>query len=128
MMKPAAIGRATLLTLSVLASLLSGAGTGLFATQSHGSETTIKVVAQKFRYTPNEIVLQKGQTVVLEFTALDFEHGFNIPELHLRADLSPDKLTRVAVTPLKAGIFEFMCDNFCGDDHEEMAGRIIVKE
>jgi cytochrome c oxidase subunit II len=127
-MKLPMISRATRFTLNVVIVLVAALLLTLLATRSHGSEAVIKIVAQKFKYTPNEIVLQKGQTVVLEFTALDFEHGFNIPDLHLRADLPPDKVTRLVLTPQKAGVFEFACDNFCGDDHEDMAGRIIVKE
>jgi heme/copper-type cytochrome/quinol oxidase subunit 2 len=26
------------------------------------------------------------------------------------------------------GVYEFLCDNFCGSDHEEMSGRIVVRE
>ena len=38
-------------------------------------------------YTPNEIVLKTGVPAVLEFTSLDFVHGFKVPDLNLRADL-----------------------------------------
>ena len=93
---------------------------------SAAQEPVIKIVAQRFRYTPNEIVLKKGQTAVLEFTSLDFVHGFNIPELKLRADLPPGKVTTVRVRFDEAGSYDFLCDNFCGDGHEEMAGRFVV--
>ena len=90
-------------------------------------ERVIKIVAQRFQYSPNEIVLKKGLPVVLEFTALDFVHGFKIPDLNIRADLPPGKVTRVRITPQKEGVYDFLCDNFCGDSHEEMNGRIIVR-
>ena len=86
----------------------------------------IKIVAQRFRYTPNEIVLKKGQTAVLEFISLDFVHGFNIPDLKMRADLPPGKVTTVRVKFEQAGTYDFLCDNFCGDGHEEMGGRFVV--
>ena len=87
----------------------------------------VKVIAQKFKYTPNEIILKKGQASVLEFTALDFVHGFHIPDLKIRSDLMPGRVTRVELKIEKEGIYEFLCDNFCGDGHEEMAGKIVVK-
>ena len=107
------------------ASALAAIGLGGSAA-SAAQETVIKIVAQRFRYTPNEIVLKKGQAAVLEFTSLDFVHGFNIPELKLRADLPPGKVTTVRVRFDEAGSYDFLCDNFCGDGHEEMAGRFKV--
>lgn len=88
----------------------------------------VKVEARRFTYTPKVIVVKKGQPVVLEFTSLDFVHGFNVPGLKLRADLPPGQITRVRFTPDQAGTFMFVCDNFCGEGHEEMQGRIVVTQ
>jgi cytochrome c oxidase subunit II len=97
-------------------------------TNNANQEQVIKIVARRFAYTPNEIVLKKGQPVILEFTAIDFVHGFKIPDLNIRADLPPGKVTRIPITPEKAGVYDFLCDNFCGTDHEDMNGRILVKD
>jgi cytochrome c oxidase subunit II len=78
--------------------------------------------------TQNRIVLKKNEPVVLEFTALDFTHGFNIPDWKIRADLPPGQLTRIRLTPEKIGEYVFLCDNFCGSGHEEMNGKIIVED
>ena len=86
----------------------------------------IKIVAQRFRYTPNEITLQAGREYVVEFTALDFVHGFNLPDLKKRADLMPGMVTKVSIKFDKPGKYDFLCDNFCGDGHEEMNGRFVV--
>ncbi len=89
-------------------------------------ERVIKVTARKFQYSPSEITLKRGESVVLELTAIDFVHGFNVPSLHLRADLPPGPVTRVRIPTDKAGVFDFLCDNFCGSGHEEMNGKITV--
>lgn len=89
-------------------------------------ERVIKIVAQRFSFTPKELKLKKGENVRLEFTSLDFIHGFNVPDLNLRADLPPGKVTSLHLTPDKVGTFDFICDNFCGAGHEDMGGRIIV--
>ena len=91
-------------------------------------EKVVQIVAQRFSYTPNEIILQKGQPAVLEFKALDFTHGFKIPDLKIRADLLPGQVTRVRLTPMAVGTYAFLCDNFCGSGHEQMNGKIIVKD
>jgi cytochrome c oxidase subunit 2 len=92
------------------------------------SEQTIKVTAQKFEYTPKEITLKKGVPVVLELTSLDVHHGFNCPDLGIRADIYPGKITKVRIVPDKTGSFPFHCDYYCGEGHEDMEGMIIVKE
>ena len=91
-------------------------------------ERRIKIQAKKFAYAPNKITLKTGQPVVLEFTSVDFIHGFKIPDMNLRADLPPGQITKLRFTPDKAGEYEFLCDNFCGSGHEEMSGKIIVKD
>jgi len=63
---------------------------------------------------------------VLEFTSLDFVHGFKIPDLNVRSDLPPGRVTKVRVKFERPGEYAFLCDNFCGDDHEEMAGKFVV--
>ena len=111
---------------------LTGLGTLLLGTaieaqgKPHSKERVIKVMAQKFRYTPNEITIKRGENVVLEFTAIDFVHGFSVPDLHVRADLPPGQLTRVRLPFKHAGVYDFLCDNFCGSGHENMGGKIIV--
>ncbi|HWR76592.1 MAG TPA: cupredoxin domain-containing protein [Thiobacillus sp.] len=103
-------------------------GAALDVGKDAANEQVIQVTAQRFTFTPNEIVVKKGRPVVLEFSSLDFVHGFNIPSLKLRADLPPGQITRVRFTPDRVGEHPFVCDNFCGEGHEDMHGRIVVKE
>lgn len=91
-------------------------------------ERVIAIQARKFAYTPNEITLKKGVPVVLAFTAIDFMHGFFIPDMKIRTDLQPGQATQVRLTPGQAGEYPFLCDNFCGSGHEEMSGKIIVTD
>jgi cytochrome c oxidase subunit 2 len=106
----------------LLACLAAGAGLAL------AEDQVIKITAKKFEFTPGEITLKKGAPVVLEITSADRLHGFNCPDLGLRADISPGQPTRLHVTPTKAGTFVFRCDIFCGEGHEDMSGSLVVKE
>ena len=92
------------------------------------NEQVIKVTAKRFSYTPNAITVKKGIPVVLQFTSLDRMHGFNCPDLDIRTDIPPEKVTELRFTPQKAGTFPFHCDNFCGTGHDGMTGKIIVTE
>jgi cytochrome c oxidase subunit II len=90
-------------------------------------EPVVQISAHKFVYAPNEVHLKLGEPVILEIASTDVDHGFNIPALNLRADLLPGQVARVRLIPQKAGRFEFYCDNFCGLDHENMNGTIVVE-
>lgn len=112
------------LALGAVAGSVLLAGTAAAKTK----ERVIKIEARKFRYAPNLIELKKGEAVVLEFTSIDFTHGFSVPDMKVRADLVPGQPVRVKLQPDTAGQFAFLCDNFCGSGHEEMGGTIIVKD
>jgi cytochrome c oxidase subunit 2 len=101
-----------------------GAGAGVVARAQAPRE--IEVTAQRFRFTPNVIPLKAGEPVVLLIRSLDFAHGFFVPDLNLRTDLMPGRVTRLALTPQVAGQLAFLCDNFCGDGHEGMDGHFEV--
>ena len=119
---------------SAIALCVAGAaGAALLALASaHGGapavEPVVKITAKRFTYSPAEITLKKGVPVTLELTALDRLHGFDIPELGLRADVFPDQVVRVRLQPTAVGRFNFHCDVFCGVDHEDMEGTIVVVE
>jgi cytochrome c oxidase subunit 2 len=91
-------------------------------------EQVVQVTAQRFHYSPNVIELKANTPARLEFTALDFTHGFSVPDLDIRADLPQGKVTVIHLKPLKPGVYEFLCDNFCGSGHEEMGAKIVVKD
>jgi cytochrome c oxidase subunit 2 len=86
----------------------------------------IAVEARRFFYAPNRIAVKQGEQVIVAFTAIDFVHGFNVPDLHVRADLIPGRIVRVKLRFDQPGTVDFLCDNFCGDGHEGMNGKFIV--
>ena len=103
--------------------LLTGAVAGVHA---QSGERVVKVLAKKFVFVPEEIALKKGEAVTLEFTSADVFMGFNAPDFKLRTDIVPGMTTKVRFTPDRVGTFTFICDVFCGDGHEDMAGRLVI--
>jgi cytochrome c oxidase subunit 2 len=91
-----------------------------------GGETVVRIRTKKFEYLPSEITLKVGVPVVFELTAEDITMGFNLPDFKLRTDVVPDKVVRLPFTPDRIGTFEYYCDVFCGDGHEDMSGKMRV--
>ena len=112
----------------VLAFGLASIATYVMAQPAQPKEKVIRIGAKRFDYTPGELTLKKGEAVILELTSSDVLMGFNLPDFNLRADIIPDKVTRVRFVPDKTGSFTFLCDIFCGTKHEEMNGRLTVIE
>ena len=109
------------LVMMVIVGLIAGAFAEDQAVQ------VIKVTAKKFEYSPNVIRIKKGIPVILEFTSLDRLHGFSCPDLGVRADIFPGKVSQVRILLEKEGTYEFHCDIFCGEGHEGMTGTIVVE-
>ncbi|MFM9886300.1 MAG: cupredoxin domain-containing protein [Burkholderiales bacterium] len=86
----------------------------------------IKIVARRFEFEPSIIALRLGEAVTLEVTSLDYLHGFSVPSLAIRGDVPAGHTFRATIKPPRAGSYTMVCDNFCGDDHDEMSGKIIV--
>jgi cytochrome c oxidase subunit II len=108
--------------------LLLGAASLVLAKAKDQGERVIPIKVKRFEYMPKEVTLKKGVPVVLELKSLDVPHGFNLPDLGVRADVLPGQTARVRVVPKQTGRFVFHCDIFCGTGHEELEGAIVVKE
>src|SRR5215216_7819158 len=100
---------------AVVASLLAGA-----PTPAAPAPRVIAVSVKKFEFSVKEIAVKKGEQVVIEVTSEDRIHGFSLPAFGVRADVVPGTVTRIAFTADKAGLFEYLCDVFCGDGHEDV--------
>ena len=98
------------------------------ALAAEASAQRIEVVARKFEFGPKEIHVKKGQRITIVLTSPDFVHGFSVPDFNVRADGIPGKAVEITFVADKAGKYIFLCDNFCGEDHDKMTGFLIVTE
>ena len=78
----------------VLTGIVAGAGAALMGiatwrTAHAQSVREISIVAQRFKFVPDAIELMVGEPVLLLIRSLDYIHGFNVPDLGIRADLLP---------------------------------------
>ena len=108
--------------------LLIGAASLVLAKSKDQGERVVPIKVKRFEYVPQEVTLKKGVPVILELKSLDVPHGFNLPDLGVRADVLPGQTARVHIVPKQTGRFVFHCDIFCGTGHEDLEGAIVVKE
>jgi cytochrome c oxidase subunit 2 len=106
--------------------VFAGIASAAFGAAALAQEKVIRIVARKFEFIPAELTLEKGVPVVIELTTEDVTMGFSAPDFKVDVEIVPGKAVRARLVPDKAGTFEFTCDVFCGDGHEDMGGRIHV--
>ena len=87
----------------------------------------IQVTAKKFEFDPNVIKINKGDHVKLIITALDRDHGIQIPAFGIKERLKKGVPTTVEFTADKAGTFPFHCSVVCGMGHHHMKGQLVVE-
>ena len=96
--------------------------------RANDNPKVIEITAKKFDFTPSEIMLKKGETVILRLTSADRVHGFMSKPLKIDTDIAVGKTTDVAVTPDTAGDFTIICDHYCGTGHGNMKMKVTVVE
>ena len=92
------------------------------------SPRVIDIKARKFEFLPNELILKKGEAVILRLTSLDRPHGFLLKPFNIDMDIAPGKITEVAINPHTAGEYTIICDHYCGTGHADMKMKVIVTE
>ena len=124
------MNRRTFISRAALAPIAVGALVGgvAYRATSQSAPRRIAIKASKFEFSPAELTVERGQAVTLVITATDYAHGFDLSDFKVRRDLIPGKEVEATFTPDKVGRFVFVCDNFCGEGHEDMSGVLIVKE
>lgn len=76
----------------------------------------------------NEIRLPRGRRTEIVLGADRVIHSFWIPSLAGKTDMIPGRENRMALEPLKPGIYRGQCAEFCGDSHALMAFQAVVME
>jgi len=74
------------------------------------------------------IKMKKGQTYRLHISSLDLQHGFSLQPLNMNFQILPGYDHVLTLTPTSAGVFQVICNEFCGIGHHTMTGRIVVDE
>jgi cytochrome c oxidase subunit 2 len=78
-------------------------------------------------WTPETIVVNKGEQVRLRVTSQDVVHGFAIPKLGIDSQwIEPGKVTEIAFAADRVGRYAFLCTVWCTAGHWRMRGTLEV--
>lgn len=74
----------------------------------------------------NELHIPVGRPVKLVMTSQDVIHSFFVPDFRIKQDVLPDRYTTVWFQASKVGTYHLFCSQYCGLEHAEMTGSVIV--
>jgi cytochrome c oxidase subunit 2 len=86
----------------------------------------IEVTARRFAFEPSEIEVAVGEPVRLMVRSADGVHGLEIKKLKVRKEIPRGEVVTINFTAKEAGRFPIMCSEYCGDDHDNMRGMLVV--
>jgi cytochrome c oxidase subunit 2 len=76
--------------------------------------------------TVNQMHLPQGKSTVVDITAKDVIHSFNIPVLRVKQDAIPGQKVPVWFEATQPGHFELACAQLCGLGHYRMRADVLV--
>lgn len=84
-------------------------------------------MAENGGWSPDVLQAEVGQPLHLKITSDDVVHGFAVGQMEMQSvDVLPGKVTDIALTFDKPGIYTFYCTRWCGLNHWRMRGTIEV--
>ena len=90
----------------------------------------VRILAERFSFTPSEIRVARGTTLELRIRSDDTMHGFRIVGRNVNL-LVPKRRQGEAVVVFEAvevGRYDFECSRLCGAGHNFMRGAIVVED
>ncbi|OGS45575.1 MAG: hypothetical protein A2539_07045 [Elusimicrobia bacterium RIFOXYD2_FULL_34_15] len=88
----------------------------------------IKLIAYKYGFTPDPIVVKKDDIVRFTITSKDVTHGVYIKQYGIKVKVKKGEIKKVEFLADKSGKFDILCSIYCGSGHSKMKGIFIVEE
>ncbi|HEY7641518.1 MAG TPA: cytochrome c oxidase subunit II [Steroidobacteraceae bacterium] len=85
-----------------------------------------KVEHENGRREIDELHVPLGQPVELIMTSQDVIHSFFVPAFRTKQDVLPGRYTSLWFTATQLGRFNLFCAEYCGTDHANMHGSVVV--
>ena len=108
----------------------SGSGQEVVRGPVDRERRVVRILAERFSFTPSEIRVPRGVTLELRIRSDDTMHGFRIVGRNVNL-LVPKRRQGEAVVVFEAaeaGRYAFECSRLCGAGHNFMRGAIVVEE
>ena len=74
----------------------------------------------------NTLHVPLGKPMRLIMTSQDVIHSFYVPAFRVKQDVLPGRYTQLWFTATRAGTFPLFCTQYCGLDHAQMIGSVVV--
>jgi cytochrome c oxidase subunit 2 len=87
------------------------------------------LVVQAWQFNPSDLgEVPVGSTVHFFLSSLDVIHAFKMFDTNINIMVIPGQVSQVSHTFTRAGIYHFLCYEYCGTLHHTMYGQIKVVE
>jgi cytochrome c oxidase subunit 2 len=118
--------RSSILACALLTLTLIPASKTVSARQA-AEPRVIEVVARRYAFEPAEIQVTVGEAVRLMVRSGDGLHGFEIKPFKVKKDLERGAAPiAIDIKADRAGRFEYLCSQYCGEGHDDMKGALVV--
>jgi heme/copper-type cytochrome/quinol oxidase subunit 2 len=87
----------------------------------------IKMFAEEWKWSPNEIRVPVGTKLRIEFLSYGATRKFELKAYNLKVLTPQDKLVSVEFVADKKGTFRWRCGRPCGNGCAKMTGKLIVE-
>ena len=94
--------------------------------QTGPNSYAIYVVGRVWSWSPGTIHVKQGALVTFYVTSSDVLHGFEVQGTTINVTAIPGAVSSVTYTFNHAGIYQILCNEFCGIEHQAMTSKIIV--
>ena len=88
----------------------------------------INLEAYQYGFSPDPVVVKKGDIVRLTVTSRDITHGVYIKEYGIKLAVKKGEAKKAEFFADKSGKFNIICSVYCGSGHSKMRGKLIVEE
>lgn len=118
-----------MMTINILLALMLATGASPKPQAPSSNPQVVRVSAERFAFTPSEIVVERGTVIEFHLTSDDTDHGFRIVGTDVNAEI-PKRRRGEAVVKYVAdteGRFVIECSRPCGAGHTAMRATLVVK-
>jgi cytochrome c oxidase subunit 2 len=88
----------------------------------------VQMVAKMWEFEPAEVTLPPGSKVTLYLSTADVVHGMQVLGTNVNLMAVPGTVNLAEVTFDEEGEFPIVCHEYCGRNHQNMAGKFIIRE
>lgn len=88
----------------------------------------IEVLAKRFTFEPARIEVKEGERVRLVLKSADGVHGIEIKKFKVNKKIPRGgEAVTIEFVANAPGQFPILCSEFCGNDHDDMKGMLVVE-